>query len=71
MDSLILLKGISSDISIGFMQFSETNKTKILLELGKHSIKEELNLVQEMKYQSGEMTMLGDSLSRVNDEVSC
>lgn len=68
-DLIYLLKRKKLDLHIGLMQFSETEKTKVLLKLGIHLLESEINIVQSMAYQSGERTNAGNALSRINKEV--
>ena len=58
-----------SDINTGLMQFSEIEKTELMLELDRHTLRTELDAMQTVHYQSGQKTMLGNALERVNNEV--
>ena len=51
------------------MQFSEIEKTELMLELDRHTLRTELDVMQTVRYQSGQKTMLGNALERVNNEV--
>lgn len=69
MDLLVLLKK-RSDMNIGLTQFSEVGKTKQMFKLEKHSLETEQMFVENMRYQSGKKTMLGNAISSINNTVS-
>lgn len=68
-DVFFLLESPPSDLNIGMLQFSTVEKTEEILDLEKHSLAEELYIIENMEYHSGRRTMLGYALNRVNDEV--
>lgn len=70
MDLLDLLRAGISSINVGLLQFSEAKKTKILLDLGQHSLHDQMKLVHTMDYQAGRETMTGDALYLVRNSVS-
>ena len=69
MDLLALLRVGISNINIGMLQFSEVEKTEIMMDLDKHPFEEQMKLVGTMKYQAGRRTMTGDALTIVSDKV--
>jgi hypothetical protein len=69
MDLLGLLRAGISDINIGMQQFSEMRKTKIMMDLDKYSLDEQMQVVDTMVYQRGRRTMTGNALTMVADQV--
>jgi hypothetical protein len=69
MDLLGLLRAGISDINIGMQQFSEVRKTKIMMDLDKYSLDEQMQVVDTMVYQRGRRTMTGNALTMVADQV--
>lgn len=66
MDFISLLRLESSDINTGFVQFSETRKTRHIWKLSKISEDTALRFVKYMPYQAGKKTMTGYALGLIN-----
>ena len=66
---LALISRLNPDSHIGVMQFSERNKTKVLLKIGKHESKVVLRQMEAMRYQQGRRTMLGNAINVVKSKV--
>ena len=69
MDLLSLLRVGISNINIGMLQFSEVQKTKILMDLDKYSLEQQMRVVDTMVYQRGKRTMTGNALTMVANQV--
>ena len=69
MDLLGLLRNGIDDINVGMLQFSEVGKTRILMDLGKYPMEEQMKEVDTMVYQAGRQTMTGNALTMVADKV--
>ena len=69
MDLLGLLRNGIDDINLGMLQFSEVGKTRIMMDLGKHTIEKQMKEVDTMVYQAGRKTMTGNALTMVADKV--
>lgn len=70
MDFLALLRVGIADLNIGMLQFSEVEKTEVLMDLAKYSAEHQMKQVDTMEYQAGRQTMTGDALTIVADQVS-
>lgn len=69
MDLLYMLRAGISDINVGMLQFSEVEKTAVLMDLNKHPFVEQMKKVTKMVYQAGTRTMTGDALTLVANQV--
>ena len=69
MDLVYMIKVETSSMNTGFLQYSESDRTSTILKLDSYTSDVIAREMHDMRYQNGKMTMTGDALKRVNQQV--